>query len=52
MNVIYLDNKFQRLRYYFWENGKEDEKGCASNTMVIFAATVSVVTQALSITKM
>lgn len=52
MNVIYLDNKFQRLRYYFWENGKEDEKGCASNTMVVFAATVSVVTQALSITKM
>lgn len=50
MNIIYLDNKFQRFRYYFWENGIEDEKGCASNTMVIFAATVSVVTQALSIT--
>lgn len=52
MNIINLDNKFQRIRYYFWENGKEDEKGCASNTMVIFAATVSVVTQTLSVTKM
>ena len=52
MSIIYLDKRFQRFRYYFWENGKEDEKGCASNTMVIFAATVSVVTQALSITKM
>lgn len=51
MNIIYLD-KFQCFRYYFWENGKEDEKGCASNTMVIFAATVSAVTQALSITEM
>ena len=40
MSIIFLDNKFQRFRYYFWENGKEDERVCASFTMVIFAATV------------